>query len=533
VAWSSESTAVWGTTAIDELTTHAPNDNGAGAASITTGQIRGSSLLLSGRVIALGVNFAVQVLIARYLSQSAYGAFAYALSLVTLFETVVTLGLDRGVGRFLAIYDEHGDRSRVLGTVVLVAVTVLSLGTAVVLLTIGVQATVGSSLIGDEETEGLLAILILLAPLQAADNMLGGVLAVFASARAIFFRKYILAPGLRLVVVVLLIAGSFDVDFLAVGYVVSGAIGVGLYVTILWRVLREREVLTGMTWRAISIPGREILAFTVPLLTTDLVYIAIHSTDAIILGQFWGTTAVAEYRVIQPLVLLNQIVYSSFTLLYMPAASRLFARQDREGVASLYWRTAIWMAVLSFPIFALTTSLAEPITAGLYGERYAGSAPYLAMLSFAAYLNVALGFNGLTLRVFGFLRYIVVINIVAAATSVALNLLLIPPMGPLGAAIATTASVVVFNMLKQGGLRRGTGISVFDRRYAWVYATVALAAIALAVVQFLVRPGFILSVVAAGVASIVVLALTRRTLDVAGTFPEVLRLPLARRILGA
>lgn len=451
---------------------------------------------------------------------------------MTLGETLVTLGLDRGVGRFLAVYDEQRDRARLLGTLVLIAVTVLSLGTAVVVLMIGLQAAVGGSLIGDDQAAALLAILIVLAPLQAADNLLSGVLAVFASARAIFFRKYIMAPGLRLVVVVLLIAGSQEVDFLAIGYVVSGVIGVSLYVTILWRVLRERGVFAGMTWTGLSIPGREIFAFTIPLLTTDLVYIAIHSTDAIILGQFWGTTAVAEYRVVQPLVNLNQIVYSSFTLLYMPAASRLFARQDHDGVAGLYWRTAIWMAVFSFPIFALTTSLAEPITAGFYGERYAGSAPYLAMLSFAAYVNVALGFNGLTLRVFGFLRYIVVINIIAATVSVTLNLLLIPPMGPLGAATATTVSLVAFNLLKQAGLRRGTGISVFDRRYAWVYATVALAAIGLAVVQILIRPGFILSVVVAGIASIVVLGLTRRALDVAGTFPEILRLPFARRILG-
>ena len=54
------------------------------------------------------MNFAVQVIIARYLSQESYGAFAYALSLVTLGETIVTFGLDRGVGRFLAVYDEHG-----------------------------------------------------------------------------------------------------------------------------------------------------------------------------------------------------------------------------------------------------------------------------------------------------------------------------------------------------------------------------------------------------------------------------------------
>ena len=503
------------------------------SAAIARGHLRGSSLLLLGRFIALGLNFAVQVLIVRFLAQSDYGAFAYALSLAALAQPLVTLGLDRGVGRFLAMYDEHRDRARIVGTLILMASTVLSLGLALVLVVIGIQGLTGGALINDARASALLTIMILLAPIQAADDLFSGVLAVFASARAIFFRKHILGPGLRLVVVALLVAGGFDVEFLAIGYVLAGVAGLGLYAAILWRILQTRELVAGLAWRDVKIPVREILSFTTPLLTTDLVYVALNATDAIILGHYWGTTEVAAYRVIQPLVGLNAVVYSSFTLLYMPAAARLFARNDREGVADLYWKTAIWMAILSFPVFALTTSLAGPVTVGLYEQRYADSALYLAMLSFAQYINVALGFNGLTLRVYGFVRYTVVINVIAAIVSVTLNLALIPAYGALGAAVATTIALIGFNLLKQAGLRLGTGISVFDRRYMWVYVTIAVAALALAVVQAVLRPGLIVSVILAATTSLAVVWSTRSALDVTNTFPEVLRLPFARRILGA
>jgi O-antigen/teichoic acid export membrane protein len=518
---------------IDELTAETVEPGATTSASITRGQLRGSSLLLVGRFIALGLNFLVQLLIVRYLTQSDFGAFAYALSLVALGEAMVTLGLDRGVGRFLAMYDEHGDHRRLLGTLVLIAVTVLSLGVAVVLVVIGLSGAMSGSAIADPQAAALLAILIVLAPIQAADNLLSGVLAVFASARAIFFRKYILGPGLRLVVVALLIAWQEDVEFLAVGYVLSGLAGIALYGAMLWRILGQRGILAAVHWRELQVPGREILGFTIPLLTTDLVYLAMNTTDAIILGHFWGSTEVAEYRVIQPLANLNLLVYSSFTLLYLPAASRLFARGDRSGVADLYWKTAIWMAVFSFPIFALTTSLAGPVTVAYAEERYADSAVYLALLSMAAFVNVALGFNGLTLRVFGLVRYSVAVNVGAAVLSVVLNLLLIPPYGALGAAVATTTSMIAFNLLKQLGLRLGTGISVFDPAYLRLYAIIAVAAIALFVARIALQPGLILSLLLTAVASLAVLALTRRSLDIGGTFPEILRIPLARRILGA
>lgn len=516
---------------IDDLTTESLEPR-VTSESITRRQLRGSSLLLVGRVIALGLNFVVQLLIVRYMSQADYGAFAYALSLVSLGETAVTIGLDRGVGRFLAMYDERRDMARLMGTLALTAGVVLSLGLAVVLAVIGFGGVLTGSAISDPHAVALLSILIVLAPIQSADNLLSSILAVFASARAIFIRKYLLGPGLRLVVVALLIAGQEGVEFLATGYVLAGFAGVLLYGGMLYRILTTRGIRSAVAWRDIRIPGREILAFTIPLMTTDLVYLALNTSDAIVLGHFWGATEVAQYRVVQPLVNLNQVVYSSFALLYMPAAARLFARGDRDGVAQLYWRTAIWMAVFSFPIFALTTSLSGPVMVA-YESRYADSAVFLAMLSFAAYVNVALGFNGLTLRVYGFVRYAVAINLIAAAISLGLNLLLIPRFGAIGAAAATTISLVCFNLLKQFGLRLGTGISVFDRRYVGVYATIVAAAIALVISRTILGPSLLPSLLLTAIASLVVLVLTRRTLDVAETFPELLRLPFARWILGA
>lgn len=494
--------------------------------------MRGSSLLLVGRLVALGINLGVQVLIARYLSQTEYGAWAYALSLVTLGEALTTLGLDRGVGRFLAVYDERRDYDRLLGTLVLVAGVVGAVGVSLVLLVTGARSWLAGTAVGDGQAVALLAVLILLAPIQSADNLLGGVLAVFASARAIFVRKYLLGPGLRLVVVLLLVLTEQDVGFLAAGYVAAGAVGMLLYLAVLWHVLADRGVRSHLRLRTARIPFREVLGFTVPLLSTDLVYVSMATTDALLLQHFWGSQEVAEFRVVQPLANLNLVVYSSFTLLFMPAASRLFTRGDRAAVADLYWRTAVWVAVLSFPMLALTTTLAGPVTLALYEPRYAGSAVFLTVVSVGYYLNAAFGFNGLTLRVYGFVRFTLFTNLVVLALNVALNLALIPAHGALGAAVATAATLIIHNALKQWGLRRGTGIDVFDGRYLRVYAVVLLAVGALAGVQLLLHPGLAVGIVLSAVASLIVLVANRRLLDVGGTFPELRRVPLLRRLVG-
>ena len=186
--------------------------------------------------------------------------------------------------------------------------------------------------------------------------------------------------------------------------------------------------------------------------------------------------------------------------------------------------------IFSFPVFALTTTLASPVTVFLYQPRYAESAAFLAIISIGTYVNAAFGFNGLTMRVFGRLRFILVTNLVIVVINVALNLALIPSFGAAGGAVAMAVTLVAHNVLKQFGLRR-TGIDLFDWRYARVYIVIVVAAGLLALVEFIVAPPLFVGVALVGVASLAVVYLNRRLLDVSETFPRLLRVPLLRTLL--
>ncbi len=511
-----------------------PADLGLGHRAPTSArsQVRGSSLLLIGRGVSLIVNFIVQVVIVRSLAETDYGAFAYALSIADIGQTLATFGLDRTVSRFLAIDDEQGRLDRVFGTILFVTATTAAIGLLVVAVVVAATPLVAEPMAGVADAQLLIATIILMAPIQALDGILTNLLSVYASPRAIFVRRFVLAPALRLGVVILLVVLHAGVDFLAAGYVATGAIGLAVYVAIMFEIFRGRDMLRHFRPRHLDIPVVELLLFTIPLLTTDLVYLVLNSSDAILLGAFGGADQVAQFRVILPAAGLNQLVFQAFTLLFVPAASRLFARNDRDGIRDLYWQTAVWMAVISFPLFALTFSLARPLTVTLYEQRYAASAPFLAMLSLGYYVNTALGFNGLTLRVYGKLRYIVLINVAAAALNLVLNLALIPLLGPLGAAIGTTTTLIVHNLLKQAGLRLGTGIDLFERRYLRVYLILAGSASALLLAEVALGPPILVSLALAALASAVVLVGNRDELRIASTFPEVRRLPFGRRLFG-
>jgi O-antigen/teichoic acid export membrane protein len=439
-------------------------------------------------------------------------------------ESIATFGLDRAITRFIPIYHEKQDYNKLFGTLLMVFGTMLTLGLGMAAALYGFHSMISQYYVKDPLSLDLLMILIFLSPVQSFDDLLVGMFAVFTGSRAIFFRKYVLAPGLRLAVVLLLTLGHSDVYFLAAGYLGAGVIGIIIYSYLLLRAMNSQGLMQHFNRRTLVFPWREVLNFTVPLLTSDLVYAVMNTMDAVMVQYFFNTLSIAGLRAVQPTAKLNQMVLASFALLFTPAAARMFARNDREGINNLYWQNAVWVAVASFPIFVLTFSLAGPITTLLYGERYADSALIMALLSFAYYFNAALGQNGLTLKV--------AINILVVVANFLANLWLIPRYGALGAAIGTTSTLVLHNILKQAGLRMGTGINLFEWRYFRVYLIITLTAIGLWLIQWLTNAPPYVSVGLAVVGSLLVFRLNRHMLNVKQTFPELLRLPLMNKILG-
>ena len=508
-----------------------PSLTAASAAPInqaTKKNLRGSTFLLAGRVIGMVANFAIQVLIVRYLSKSDYGAFAYALSVISLGSSLTVFGLEKTITRFVPIYQERGEYHKLFGTLILSVSTVFSIGFFLVLLVFGLRGWIAESFVSDPLSVQLLLLMIFLIPIQALDSLLIGMLAVFASPRAIFFRRYILGAGLRLLVVLLLILLHRNVYFLSIGYVTITAVGVIIYSVILIQHLRKQTFSKHFNVQRMKFPAREIFAFSFPLLTANFVYLIRNQLVVVLLEYFRGTLDIAAFRAVQPVGDLNTVVLQSFAFLFMPMMARMFAKEDQKGIDDLYWQSAVWITVISFPIFLVTFSLAQPLTVLLFGERYAQSGSIMAVLAFGYYFNAALGFNADTLRVYGKLRYTVAIDFLAMLVSVGLSLLLIPRYGALGAAIGTCGTLVLYNILNHLGLKFATKIDLFQLSYLRVYISIVLGSLGLGFFQKLASPPIYVGLVLAGLISLIVLLINRSVLRIEQTFPELLRFRLVR-----
>jgi O-antigen/teichoic acid export membrane protein len=188
------------------------------------------------------------------------------------------------------------------------------------------------------------------------------------------------------------------------------------------------------------------------------------------------------------------------------------------------------MSVLSFPIFAVTFSLAKPLTMFLYGARYAPSGPVLALLSLGTHFNVLFGFNLQTLKVIKRWRYVVRVSALTAVANLVVSTALIKQFGTLGAGIGSAVTLLGYNLLLQAGLSPTADFHIFDRRYLSIYLTIAFGACGLYLVGSLTSLSFYVLLFSAACVSLLVFVVAKKRLSIAESFPELLRLPFMRLI---
>ena len=108
------------------------------------------------------------------------------------------------------------------------------------------------------------------------------------------------------------------------------------------------------------------------------------------------------------------------------------------GLAALF--------VVSFLASTLLPLGSEWLLATLFGHEFGRAYWPLLLLAVGQLVNAWFGPTGMLLNMTGHEREVTRAVTVAAGMNVVLNLLLIPPFGVVGAAIATSASLVFWNI---------------------------------------------------------------------------------------
>jgi O-antigen/teichoic acid export membrane protein len=399
-----------------------------------------ATLVLVGTVVGSAAKLVERAVVGRALSLDSYGQVSVGIAVLTIGSAVALFGFAQGVPRYVSRFD---DDARVRGAWLTGVTFALGIGALIGAVLYAAAGPVGARLLDDADPA-------LIRPFALAIPMVAGLQIGVAGIRGkenTRYRAYVndlFYPLSRILLMVALLAAGYGVLAAGYAYLAAAAAGFVLAHAFLHRLVPLRG--------AVETDVGEILQFSAPLVVSSVVWTLILQTDTLMLGYFRPMSEVALYGAAYPLAYGLLLVLTAFGYVYFPMASRLDADGSRGELDAIYTVTTKWVYVLTFPAFLAFVVFPADVLTAVFGARYAPGAPALAILAFGFFANVTAGRNRQTLSALGHTNVLMLVTVGTAALNVALNLLLVPGFGDVGAAVASASAYLTLNVAVCGYL---------------------------------------------------------------------------------
>lgn len=429
------------------------------AAMLGPDRLAGQSVLVFAlRIVNAGASFGLSLLVARTFGASGSGYFAICATTVTITSFVALLGLDTTMLRIVSGDLREGKQAEarrvVAGALSIVALVAPAIAVALIV----ASGWLATTVLQQPGAAALLGIMVLgiipLAFQRIASSSLRAVGRIFTSQLI----DGPLGTGFAFVGVgaLLLFGGLGDLRFVAGFYVGGLALGAVLGWLVFLPTLRSWPTAP------IQIRWLPLIAAGMPIIVGNLSNMFTEWYTTVSLGRYWPADVVGHYRVAWQFVAIAGLVQTAMDTLVGPriaAAARVGAKHEIVAVA----RKSIMLALLlGLPFFGALAIFPERLLA-IFGPEFTEAALTLQILAAGQFFRMVSGPLGQIVLMTGAHRWSFVYTSASVVCCIAMVALLVPEYGAVGAAIATTATVVVRNVIGGVIVARVLKIDLFGR----------------------------------------------------------------------
>lgn len=383
--------------------------------------------LFADKILRMGVGLSVGIWLARYLGPESFGQLSYAIAFVSIFSAIATLGMDSIVVRELVRHPEKKDE--IVGSTLALKLIGGCLAYAIVLTAIWFMRPTDTLALW---LVGIIALGMIFQAVDAVDFLFQSKVqsryTVYAKNSA-----FLLATAVK-VWLILNQAGLIAFAWVGLVEVIVGAVGLLIVYKAAGNVFSSIRVRFSLM--------HDLLSKSWPLLLSGLAVTAYMRVDIVMLKEMVGDQEAGIYAAATSL---SEVWY--FLPMVIVASLSPVIIKSRDTNPGLYIRRLrrlyffmVWLAIgVALPLSLLSSWLVGT----LYGQRFSEAAPVLAVhlwAGIAVFLGVASSQYLLAeqLQKISFYR-----TLIGLACNVALNLVLIPKWGAMGAAIATVISYFI------------------------------------------------------------------------------------------
>lgn len=405
---------------------------------------KGGGVLLGGKLFTYGARFVTGLILARFLAAEQYGLYNLGQTAVELCAGIASLGLATALVRYVPIYASRKDQARLWGLIqVSTGIPVLFS----IVLSMGLYFLadpIAEHLFNEPKLAPLLQLASLVVPIFTLADMLAAATRGFKNMHYTVIAQDIVNSIVKFLLIVGLIIFGLNAlrTMTAVGLTEIVVCSLLLY-------FLNKQFPLFRPWRAAQREAGEFLRFSLPVYASSLITTFSSNIKGILLGSLHSVSSVGIFVVAAQVTSLSDLFHSSIVTVSMPIVSELHNRGDMEQLKRFYQIMTRWSFTLNLPLFLLVVLFPGPIIA-LFGKSFAEGVIVLRILGWAALVNTGTGICGVLLDMSGNTQLKLINTITTVIVTIALNILLIPGWGLLGAAVASLAAGVIVNLLRLG-----------------------------------------------------------------------------------
>ena len=399
--------------------------------------VKGAGIATVGIFVSKFLSYLYRTAIARTVGPEAYGQISIGLMIVALGSTFASLALGAAIQNFLPKYRERGDQDYLHGLVksafkMAVPVSVV-LATGLFLL----SEQVANLIFKSSSLRPIIQIFSLAIPFSVITGLSISVTKGFKVARYQVYIRQIGQNIIQLIASVGLILASFGVIGASFGWLIGAIIGSIVSVYIM-----EKNFGPFLTSKK---PGkmqyRKIFSYSYPLILAGAIGSILGWTDTFFIGYYLPETQVGFYNAALPAAMLMMMPYRALSSLVMPSMSEVVERDDKH-LGRLLKTLTRWTFSVTFPMFCLMALFSEQTLHILFGANYTTAATSLTILAFGFLYSTSVGHLDSVIKAIDRTNILYKNAAINFFVNIGLNILLIPELGIVGAAIATTGSII-------------------------------------------------------------------------------------------
>ncbi len=399
------------------------------------------------RVASAALLYVMQIVLARWMGGHEYGIYVFAWTWVLVLGGLAHLGLSTTAIRLVPEYKEQGRFDLLRG--LLRGGAIASFGTGAIIAALGIS---GVWLAGDLIPEHYVlpvSLALLCVPFFALGDLQDGVGRGQAWMGIALVPPYIMRP--IVIIGVMLLAWSSGFATTAVTAAIAAIVATGSS-AILQRALLKRRLadIVPPGKRSYDVAGWAHIS--APLLMISACEVVLQNTDVLVISTFLTPMDAGIYFAAAKTMALIMFVHYAVGSAFANQFSALNARGDEKELRSFVRDAVRWTFWPSLAAAVLILALGKPLL-WLFGPEFASGYPVMLVLVVGFLFRSAMGPAEFLLNMLGEQRRCAALLAASAVLNVVLNLLFVPWLGLLGAALATSLSLVAASMLAYAVVR--------------------------------------------------------------------------------